>query len=159
MTELNPQDLRRALVIEQAIDRQLDELVRRANIAAVRFKDSNIEKGQLRNLLNVAIEARSVEVVANFIRYQMGRSARTWTPTIGHGLIADLRWIAEEITPTTRQAAEEKLRQRQANTADIDSNAILVELMQRYLGYLSRAFYYAKEVKDFSKLTEVISAK
>jgi hypothetical protein len=168
MTELDPQELRRELVLRQAIDGQLDALVRKANVAATLFEGSrDMEESQFRNLLNVAVVSESAEVVINFIRYQMGRSGRSWTYNdAGHKVIADIRWLLSELVPNVRTSAETLLQkssdaERAAILATIAGNQadIHVRLIQLYLGYLSRAFYYGKKTGKFSDLKEVISVE
>jgi len=56
------------------MQRCMDDIVRAANADAALLEGSGIDKNQIRNVLNVAEESHSLAVVANFIRYQLGRS-------------------------------------------------------------------------------------
>lgn len=160
MSELNPDDLRRDLLLEQGINQQLDDLVRQANHTAALLKNnSRMEESQLRNLLNVAVESRSLEVVINFIRYQIARSGSAWGTgpgDFGHKVIADLRGPIK----ASAEKAVAYVRERGGDTSAITSLHVMayVRLMQLYLGYLQRAFYYGKKTGEFDKLKEVTSA-
>lgn len=161
MSEMNPEALQRALLLEQGINKQLDELVRQANATAALLKvNPRMEESQLRNLLNVAVESRSVEVVINFIRYQIARSGSAWGTgpgDFGHKVIDDLRNKVQGWAVQAVKHVREKVGSSSAVEALLDD--AYVRLMQLYLGYLQRAFYYGKKTGDFDKLTEVASVK
>lgn len=157
MSTLDPNKLRRELLLEQAIKQQLDVLVRQANKTVAQLKSNNkMEENQLRNLLNVAMESRSAEVVINFIRYQIGRSGNAWETSntgFGHTVIRDIRTFVAGL-------ADEVVQYLKAHSiAEAEAKALRSEasirLMQLYLGYLNRAFYYGKKTGDFDKLKEV----
>lgn len=153
MSDLDPIALRRDLLLQAAVGRRLDDLVRRANAAAALLQGrERMEESQLRNLLNVAVTSRSSEVVINFIRYQIARSRDTWGTSdndFGHSVIKDLE------THVLALAALAAGEVRQA-LPDQDEAALTHEaytrLMQLYLGYLNRAFYYGKKTGDFDRL-------
>lgn len=151
MTTIEPQALRRELLLKEALDDRLDQLVRQANGAARLLKGNDLmEVNQLRNLLNVAIRTGSLEVVINFIRYQIARNGRAWADSANFGqrVIADLRGPVREL-------AADAVAQAQARGAkDLQSEQVFTRLMQLYLGYLNRAFYYARRTKDFDGLQE-----
>ncbi|NJN19624.1 MAG: hypothetical protein HC822_26975 [Oscillochloris sp.] len=149
--------LRRDLLLEQEINRRLDAVIKRATQTTLQLDGNrDMEVSQLRNLLNTAIESRgSIEVVVNFIRYQIARSPRAWGQTsqsFGHQVIADLRGpistmateVADKVLPLLKAEADPELRQ--------DAFA---RLMQLYLGYLHRTFYFARRVGSFDSLQEV----
>jgi hypothetical protein len=157
MTEPETTRLRRELLLEQALGAQLDALVRRANTTAALLRgQSRMDESQLRNLLNTALASRSVEVTANFVRYQIGRSYRTGDPgpwyAFGNAVIADLKALGE----TAKGIADELAKAEVAGAETLQHDAH-VRLMQLYLGYLGRAFAYAKKTGDFERLTEVIA--
>src|SRR5690242_3514129 len=139
MSELDPNVLRRELLLEQALNQQLDALVRQANMTASLLKANNrMEENQLRNLLNVSIESRSGEVVINFIRYQIARSGSAWGtgPTdFGHTVIDDLRGKVK----TLADNAITRLREELGAGPEVDTlrDKAYVRLMQLYLGYLN----------------------
>lgn len=165
MSTHDPQTLRRELLVQQELDRRLDPLVQRANKAAARLKNSErMEKSQLRNLLNVAVESRSVEVVVNFIRYQIARS-EAWgrgPNDFGHRVIDDIR---TEMKRLAAEATNEVQRQLGAEAQPSDTAArelegeIYIRMVQLYLGYLNRAFYYGKETKNFDQLEEFANGR
>ncbi|HNP69949.1 MAG TPA: hypothetical protein PKK15_02525 [Kouleothrix sp.] len=157
MTELDPTTLRRELLIEQGIESQLNALVKQANkTAAILENHPRMEESQLRNLLNAAIDARSTEVVINFIRYQIARNGSAWgvaPGSFGHSVINDLntvlpKWHKQALAFVAQQNNAPEL------TAERSEKA-MVRLMQLYLGYLNRAFYYAKKTNDFASLGRV----
>lgn len=157
MTELDPTTLRRDLLIEQGIERQLDTLVQRANqTAAILASHPRMEESQLRNLLNAAIESRSTEVVINFIRYQIARNGSAWGVTresFGHRVIADLNehlpeWHRAVLAFVAGQPDAPPLAAEERRSA-------MVRLMQLYLGFLNRAFYYGKKTNDFTALERI----
>src|SRR5262245_16306902 len=157
MTELDPTTLRRDLLIEQGIERQLDKLVQQANqTAAILVNYPRMEESQLRNLLNAAIESRSTEVVINFIRYQIARNGSAWgaaPESFGHKVIEDLN----SLLPQWHRAVLAFVS-RQSNAPPIaaeDSEKAMVRLLQLYLGYLNRAFYYGKKTNDFAALGRI----
>ncbi len=152
--------LRRNLLLEAAIERRLDQLVQRANQTATLLRNSEMEKNQLSNLLNVAMTSRSPEVVINFIRYQIAREGNKWgkgQQEFGHVLI-------KEIRQTIRQWADEVAGDVLKAMSDAPEPERLgheayVRLIQLFIGYLNRAFYYGKEVNDgFTHLKELANA-
>lgn len=156
---LEPGALRRDLLLQEALDKQLDPLVRQANQTAAMLKGTNMEKSQLRNLLNVAVTSRSPEVVINFIRYQIGREKDKWgrdDNSFGHTVINDLRGIVKELA--SKVVEHVTVRMPDAPQAETLPDIAYVRLMQLYLGYLNRAFYYGKETGDFERLREGANA-
>lgn len=160
MDKLDPTALRRELLLQEGIDTQLDVIVRQANTIAAKLKSSSqMEESQLRNLLNAAIESGSIEVVINFIRYQIARNDEAWGTTpdsFGHAVISDLRQTIPMWTDNVAQFVQAK---KDAPVVPDERSQIAVRLMQLYLGYLNRAFYYGKKTKDFDKLLEVANAR
>lgn len=165
MSERDPKALRRELLLDQAIHRQLDDLVRMANSAAALLAQSAMEKNQLRNLVNVAVESRSVAVVVNFIRYQIARNSRAWGSgpnDFGHHVIDDVRTAISEsagkVVADIRKALAPDEQLTAAETDELKAMAH-VRLVQLYLGYLNRAFYYGKETKNFQQLKELANGR
>ncbi|NWF81418.1 MAG: hypothetical protein HXY37_15450 [Chloroflexi bacterium] len=156
---LEPGPLRRDLLLQEALDRQLDTLVRQANRTAALLEKSKMEKSQLRNLLNVAVTSRSPEVVINFIRYQIARDKDKWSleqKGFGHTVIGDLRGIVKELAG--KVVEDVTARMPDAPQAETLPDIAYARLMQLYLGYLNRAFYYGKETGDFERLREGANA-
>jgi hypothetical protein len=154
MDQQSSEELRRELALEQAIGAQLDHLVRRANRAVMKLRDKRdkMEESQLRNLLDAAMESGSVEVTAGFIRYQIGRDDNIWKD-FGHHVIRDLGELGKQETETVVA----HLKQIGIIDADALKPRIQVRLMQLYLGYINRAFVYAKKANGFDHLKEVVS--
>ncbi len=157
--QLEPTILRRDLLLQEAIDRQLDTLVRQANQTAALLEKTRMEKNQLRNLLNVAVTSRSPEVVINFIRYQIAREQDKWSrhsAGFGHTVIEDLRGIVAQLAARVEETVKNEMPH--APQAETLRHTAYVRLMQLYLGYLNRAFYYGKETSDFKRLREGANA-
>lgn len=156
---LDPQRLRRELLLQQAIERRLDELVRLANQIAAMLEKSSMEKSQLRNLLNVATTTASPEVVINFIRYQIAREGDKWGKdqnSFGHTLIKHLR---KEVKEWAKIVAQEVNAHMPNEPSDALDSAAYIQLIRLFIGYLNRAFYYGKEVEDgFNELRELANA-
>jgi len=142
------------LALQAAMQGVMDPIVRHANADAALLEGSGMDKNQIRNVLNVAEESRSLAVVANFIRYQLGRSQTgpAWRKN-GFGLQVIKQIEASDgIVAKQTQAA---LEQAQERVKDIPQEAIdelRYDLMRYYLGYLHRAFYYGRETKEWKKL-------
>jgi hypothetical protein len=147
----------RALVLEDAIRRQMDGIVRRAAEAVQLLKpksdreQSDMRENQIRNVLNVAEESVSVEVVANFIRYQIGRSSggRQWQYN-GFGLrvIEDIETgVVAEAARSVGEGAASRI-EKLGGEADAQAlcDEAYVELTRYYLGYLNRAFYFCDKI-------------
>lgn len=150
--------LRRALIMEREITRRLNPVVQRATQTAL-LLDGNrdMEVGQLRNLLNTAVESRGqIEVVINFVRYQIARNDRAWgrrESEFGHQVIRDLRGPVGKLAAEVAAQAAAELGPG-ADVAGLRESA-LARLAQLYLGYLHRSFYFAKRVGSFAGLREV----
>ncbi|MBO9382887.1 MAG: hypothetical protein J7479_10775 [Roseiflexus sp.] len=155
MDQQSSEELRRELALEQAIGAQLDHLVRRANRAVIKLREKRdkMEESQLRNLLDAAMESGSVEVTAGFIRYQIGRDDKNIWKDFGHHVIRDLGELGKQETGSVVA----HLKQIGITDADALKPRIQVRLMQLYLGYINRAFVYAKKANGFDDLKEVVS--
>jgi hypothetical protein len=154
MDQQSSDELRRELALDQAIGAQLDALVRRANRAAFQLRSKEkMEESQLRNLLDAAMESGSVEVTASFIRYQIGRDDKNIWKDFGHHVICDLGELGRDETGKV----VDDLKKMGIADADALKPRIQVRLMQLYLGYINRAFVYAKKANGFDHLEEVVS--
>jgi hypothetical protein len=179
MSELDPTTLRRELLLQEGIDRQLDRLVGLATQTVLKLPaNTGMEESQLRNLLNASIESGSVEVVTNFVRYQIARRKDDWQADpngFGHSVInelyASLRQMTTEVVQhaqnSVRASAEQELqrlpedderrqaiaRQRDGDIANFEAERdnLYVRLMQLYLGYLNRTFYFYKKSREWKE--------
>jgi hypothetical protein len=158
MNTIEPDKLRRELLLKEAINAQLDKLVGYATKTALLLDgNTKMKTSQLRNLLNVALDPASVEVVINFIRYQIAREGNAWTPNnFGHAVIDDIRGPVQELVSTSISKAHEREGQHQVIDFDAQSYAIYVRLIQLYLGYLQRVFYAYDKAKSEQKEEAVI---
>jgi hypothetical protein len=152
---------RHILALEQAMTRQRDTLVRRANQTVLILSGARgkLKENQLRNVLNVAGEIDSIEGLLNFIRYQI---ARNWqekgnnTRDFGHQVIEDIRTVVRQ---AAEQAAEEagKRLGGQVDEQVLFENAYL-RLAEEYLGYLNRAFTYCEKMPGgYKDLSDYVS--
>jgi len=156
MSAQNSQEVLRRLALDRAINRQLDNLVRDAAQMAAKLgpaEKSKMEESQIRNVINVAQETGSVEVLTNFIRYQIGRRDEWRYNNFG---VKVFQAIEEgTVAQAARKAAEEaadEIRER-GGMADKDElcKEAYVLLASMYLGYLGRAFQFCKKVEDENK--------
>ncbi len=132
------------LALHAGIKRQMDAIVRAANADAALLEGAGLEKNQIRNVLNVAEESHSLAVVANFIRYQLGRS-QTGPAWRHNGFGMQVIKQIESLTGIVHRQAEQVLEVLRDQYADLPENVadqVRYELMRHYLGYLNRAFVY-----------------
>lgn len=133
--------LQKELKINQAVDDRMNEILRQMQemLDASKVWEGGMEVSQMQNLLAVAQETNSVEIVINYIRYQIGRDSNksSWRrgssldSAFGEQVIAalnKLQEIAESITGSDPAAAERAW----------------MTLTRRYLGYMHRYFYFKK---------------
>jgi hypothetical protein len=163
---MNRQAMIQELALQKAVRRQMDAIVRAANAAAALLEGSNMEKNQIRNVLNVAEEEpSSVAVVTNFIRYQIGRSrtGQEWQHQ-GFGLrVADdierEGWIVDKATQNAVSYARDLIAQRggQVDEAELKQK-VRQQLIRYYLGYLHRAFYFGNETNQWDELRKAAEA-
>lgn len=142
--EMEISKLRERLVLGNVIDRRLDELVRAAGRQVLLLKDDRaMRENQLRNVLDVALSTPSVEVVTNFIRYQMGRSSgnQAWLHNnFGQSVVQE---IEKGLIPRLAQEiANEVCKELGAQDRDAITREARLRLLRLYLGYLNRWFYY-----------------
>lgn len=151
------------LALKQEINRQLDAIIKRANEIVVLLKpsgnkESELEENQIRNVINVASSSQNVEVVTNFIRYQIGRSksGKQWQyGNFGEKIIEDIE--SGIILKSAQSAANKSVQEieKRSKTA-IDKESLLalayIKLTLLYLGYLNWAFYYCKKGDGWDKL-------
>jgi len=138
------------LALQAAMQRVMDPIVRHANADAALLEGAGMDKNQIRNVLNVAEESRSLAVVTNFIRYQLGRSntGPAWRKN-GFGL----RVIQQIESSDGIIAQQTKAVLEQAEDASQEAvDELRYDLMRYYLGYLNRAFIYGKETRKWEDL-------
>jgi hypothetical protein len=153
---LPPEEIQvqRDILMQQAIDRQLSRLIQTGAKAVATLKPASgktlMQESQFRNVLNVARETSSVDVVTNFIRYQIGRTPSVWgtQPTaFGPTLIRDIEdGAVVQAAQTVRDAVQAHLR-TDADISGVFEDAY-IRLTRLYLGYAMRVFYYGKRRED-----------
>lgn len=172
MSTVETDKLRRELLLEQAVARRQDRLVRLATEVVLTLpgmRQSKLEESQLRNLAAVARDTASVEVIANFIRYQIARAPNNWgtgANEFGHTIIkqlyteirAEAKAVAAEVVRELHKIATDHPEQASAAAAEVagaldqtdaDLHAdALIALIRQYIGYLNRAFYFYNKAND-----------
>lgn len=155
-----------ALRLDREAKKHWDEIIEKMQEMAKNFEIKEIEeKSPFRNVLNVAIEANSsLEVIKNFIRYQVGRqgSNKIWKTTRDKQLFADavvgqiddllkpsqemVAAIAKDINKKMEsfpeKSTEKELLSNLKDSLDKNRTDLIrarhLKLTQLYLGYLSR---------------------
>jgi hypothetical protein len=114
-----------------------------------RIWESRMEEHQMNNVIGVTQETSSVEVVKNFIRYQIGRDVRNenwrWrvgsVKNFGEQLVDKLDELHDLATGIVAGASNPSAPPR-------DVNRVWMRLTRAYLGHLSRYFVYHKRTKE-----------
>lgn len=153
---MNSSTARVDLALQAAVRRHMDPVVRRANADAALLEGSDMDENQIRNVLSVAEESRSLAVVTNFIRYQLGRSQTgpAWRKN-GFGLrVIEQIESPEGIIARQTEAVLEQARERVGDIPEEEIEDLRYDLMRYYLGYLNRAFYYGRETGEWDDLRE-----
>jgi hypothetical protein len=133
-----------SLLLERAIDRRLDRLLRAAGRQVCLLRDDRtMRENQIRNVLDVALSKPSLDVVTNFIRYQMGRSGgnQAWLHNnFGQKVVEDIeRGVVPELAAEVAGEVSREVPEADRNEVAREARLRLVRL---YLGYLNRWFYY-----------------
>jgi hypothetical protein len=145
---------RRRMLVANQIDLLINELVRQVRqlVDETGVAASQMEKHQFSNLLGVALDTKSVELVKNFIQYQMGRDVRgtAWrAQNFGGQLVRDLdglRKKAGDIALNLYDALE-----LDGEPTEREIGEIWIEVARQYVGQLNRYFYYKKEAQRWGK--------
>lgn len=124
------------LKIQKGIRQVEDELVKAIQTALndkSSYDQDKLEESQFRNLVRVADTTESVEVIKNFLLYQVGRGEK-WgrgKNSLAHKIIND---FDDKIKTLAKKIKTE---------SDTDElNSIWIELIRRYLGYGARYLVY-----------------
>lgn len=147
-------DMQLELAISRDIDDYLNTMLadmqKKLDAGAI-WEGGRLENSQLSNLVAVAEETGSVEVVKNYIRYQIGRDEKgaAWRRltgprlTFGDGLIADLDALRERAQGIV--AANGKRLSETEQTPYVDRTWI--RLTRLYVGYMRRYLYYRNDAQ------------
>jgi hypothetical protein len=143
----------RRMAIQYGVEQATNELIRRMRqlVDGTDVVNSRMEKHQIGNVLAVALETPSVELVKNFILYQAGRdvSGTSWRKAnFGDKLVKELDELHEEAEGIAHEVSRQ-LRADQPEEGDIDE--VWIEMVRQYLGQLNRYFYYKKEARRWGK--------
>ncbi len=139
-------DIRYGLQVQQGIESAMNSLVRRAQklVDRTEIQNSNLEKHQLSNLLDVALDTLSAEVVVNFILYQVGRD----TTRISWRYQNFGQELARELDKLRNDVAKVIARRIKKRPSDREIDEIWIQLVRQYIGQLNRYFYYRKETME-----------
>lgn len=148
--------LRYRMAVRRQIELRMNSLIERMVKLVdteTQVAQSRMEKTQMKNLLGVALNTASVEVVKHYILYQVGRDAAgsSWRSNdFGKTLAQALDELKEDAKQITQQVCSE-LRCPVPDDSQIDETWML--LTRAYLGHLNRYFYYQKEDTQWPRAT------
>ena len=146
--KIKRQRLQRRMAIQRGVEQAMNRMIRDMRILVddTEIPRSRMEKHQLGNVLAVALETPSIELVKNFIFYQVGRDTRgdSWRRNgFGDKLVQALNSLKDQ----AKSIAGDVHRELSLPApADQDVEAVWIELARQYLGQLNRYFYAKKEV-------------
>jgi hypothetical protein len=132
------QQIKQTLALKRALDQRLNGLVEKAcgrvDACAVADSNSKLERSQFDNVLAVATESGSVEVVKNFIRYQIGRKdGEGWRHgSFGLGVVED---IDKLLLPQAKELAQ---------TTQVAKDVVWMDLLRLYVGYMRRHWVFRR---------------
>ncbi len=141
-------------IIQDVVDRQLDELISniRSLVDATRvYEKENMGTSQFRNLSSVAGETDSVEVVVGWIQYQIGRAKpnRGWqTPDRTN---KDKPFFGEQLIRLIRDLEEiaKKFAANEAPQIRFEfERSLLMALVRQMAGQLERYYVYRDKLTN-----------
>ncbi len=135
--------VRRRMAIQYGVEQATNEIIRRMRklVDDTNVVNSRMEKHQIGNVLAVALETPSVELVKNFILYQAGRdvSGTSWRrANFGEKLVAELDELHQKAEDIAHEVSGQ-LRAGEPEERDIDE--VWIEMVRQCLGQLNRYFY------------------
>lgn len=114
--------------------------------------EADMEENQIRNLIQLSEDTRSLEAIKSFIRYQIGRSSekKKWRFTshdkleydnigFGEALILEISRLWGDNSAMIQELSEE---------TDIKKSEIFWNIVKLYLGYMSWFFISQKKNSD-----------
>lgn len=148
-------ELRRRMATQEGIDRAMNNVLERMQqlVDQTEIAKSGMEKTQIKNLLAVALDTGSVEIVKKFIYYQAGRDTAGTSWRKGgffRALVEALDGLKGDAERITRQVHAD-LRLAAPDAEQVDEAWML--LVRAYLGQLNRYFYYSKEETQWPQAT------
>ena len=148
--------LQRTMAVQFNVDQSMNQVVEDMVdlVDTTKIAKSRMEKHQIKNLLDVALDTLSVEVVKHYIYYQIGRdvSGSSWRHNdFGHELVKRLENLKNNEASTIIEQVEtafllsETAAQKNEQSKKIQIDETWMLLVRAYLGQLNRYFYYKKE--------------
>ncbi|MDJ0798943.1 MAG: hypothetical protein QNJ51_19340 [Calothrix sp. MO_167.B12] len=155
--------------IQKAMSEQMDNVIDKVIKIAKKFSIANQnEKSPFRNVLSVATESgSSVEVVKNFIKYQVGRkgSSDIWKlkkeqELFAAAVISDIEILLNEDTEEIIEKLRKNIEKNNSLNSYVDNPSnqkelkrkIHLKLTQLYLGYLAREHTALVGEKELTKI-------
>ncbi len=151
-TEMAGQQSLWPLVADDAVDEAMNRLIPQAeNLIKDLFRyPHRMERHQFTNLVTTALETKSVAVVLDYVRYQIGRDSggnawRIGQPSFGAQLLEQL----EGLRQTSGGLIDRAIRQYGIKPEDekAERERLWMLLVRRFVGSLHRHFVYYKEAK------------
>jgi hypothetical protein len=140
------------LRVNQEVSAQLDKIIEKMQTLAENFSiQEDTAKSPFKNVLSVSTDlSTSLEVIKNFIRYQVGRQGASdvWKKKgFANALVQDIDSLsgdADAILARIKQSCHDENSSEKAVKQYIEQNtgeiirSLHLQLAQLYLGYLSR---------------------
>jgi len=141
-----------SLRIEQELSRTMDNIIPTIQLLAKEFGIATLDKkSPFRNILAVSVETgSSLEVIKNYIRYQVGRSGASpiWKHKSGGRLFAEalveqINSLSKNVTEVLDQVKSEISKEHELVDYLHDRQSRVMQdlhlkMTQKYLGYLAR---------------------
>ncbi len=149
--------VRRRMLIQHEIDKANNRLIAqmRKLVDDAKLSGSRMEKHQIGNLLEVATETDSVELLKNFVQYQIGRDVggNSWrAQSFGDNLVKfmdnELREAAKHSAADVESAERVKLSDAELKSL---TDEIWIQLARQFIGQMNRYFYYRKEAQRWNR--------
>ena len=151
--------LQRRLLTQNWVDRSMNELIPNIRDAAEKAKigdrDCELIPAQMSNLVGVAGDTRSVQVVISYIQYQVGRDSKNRKSWAWHGfgetLVKELNGLQERAKGIVGSVGKEVQAPLQSDAFKAEVDRVWMELTRHYLGHLRRYFMYRKPERGGSR--------
>ncbi len=159
MSEQVADSIKLEMALHKAVDHQLDAIVQAAVRVAKLLEGGAMRENQLRNVLDTALNTTSLELVANFIRYQIGRSSDWQRNNFGEEVIAALGKGGPVDLAAALAAQEVAGKSDDSALSDVHRRHAHLLLARRFLGELNRAFLYADRTRSWKALTPILEQR
>jgi hypothetical protein len=138
------------LIVDDLVDREMNQIVEAARSLMENYAQHKhrLERKQLSNLVGVTGETRSVAVVADFVRYQMGRDERrqNWrsgTPPLGEAILEQIDRLKAQAEQLVNKASQDITPPDPA--AEVER--VWLTLVRRFAAYLEHSFLYYEKMQ------------